>query len=126
MLEDENAAATRFGNQPTMLADVAAVFADARATEQGAYGMTKASEVSAGHGRLETRSAFVVSEPEVIAYLNERGRWSKLRSVALVGAERTVNSTTTSEQRFYLLNQIVEATTLNTVVRRLGLATQRV
>ena len=53
MLEDENAAATRFGNQPTMLADVAAVFADARATEQGAYGMTKASEVSAGHGRLE-------------------------------------------------------------------------
>ena len=105
------------GNQPTMLADVAAVFADARATQQAAYGMTTASEVSAGHGRIETRSAFVVSDPDVIGYLNERGRWAELRSVALVEAERTVNGTTTSEQRFYLLNQIVEATTLNTMVR---------
>ena len=105
------------GNHKTMLADVAAVFADARATEQGAYGMTTASEVSAGHGRLETRSAFVVSDPEVIGYLNERGRWAELRSVALVEAERTVNGTTTCEQRFYLLSQIVEAATLNTMVR---------
>ena len=79
--------------------------------------MTKASDVRVGHGRLEPRSACVISEPDVIATLNERGCWAAVRCVALVAAERTVNGPTTTEQRFSLLNRIVAATTLNTMVR---------
>lgn len=105
------------GNQATMLADVAALFADARTTTQETYAMRQASEVTAGHGRLETRRTFVISEPEVIGYLNERGRWAGLSAVALVEAERTLNGVTTTEQRFYLLSQVVDPTTLTTQVR---------
>jgi predicted transposase YbfD/YdcC len=104
-------------NQPTMLADVAALFAAARATHQAQYGMTTATTVNGGQGRIETRQAFVISDPEVIAYLNERSHWTSLASVALVEARRPVNGSTTIEQRYYLLNQVVDATTVNARVR---------
>lgn len=64
-------------NQPTMLADVQALFADARAAQQPDYGTTSATSTTAGHGRIETRTAFVISDPDAIASLNagnERGQ----------------------------------------------------
>jgi predicted transposase YbfD/YdcC len=70
-----------------------------------------------GHGRVETRTAYVISNPEVVAYLNEGQRWRDLASVALIEAQRTVNGTTTIEQRYYLLNQRLAAATVNDLVR---------
>jgi predicted transposase YbfD/YdcC len=104
-------------NQPTMLADVQALFADARAAQQPEYGMTSATLTTADHGRIETRTAFVIPDPDAIAYLNADNRWRDLSSVALIEAERTVNGTTTVEQRYYLLNQTIAATTVNDLVR---------
>ena len=80
--------------------------------------MTTAILVNSGHGRVETRQAFVISDPDVIAYLNEHRRWAGLASVALVEAQRTVNGSTTTEPRYYLLNQVVDAATVNDRVRR--------
>jgi predicted transposase YbfD/YdcC len=104
-------------NQPTLLADVQALFADARAAQQVEYGLTSATTINAGHGRIETRTAFVITEPAAMGYLNEGQRWRELASVALIEAERTVNGTTTVEQRYYLLNQPVAAATVNALVR---------
>lgn len=104
-------------NQPTLFADVAALFADARAAQQPEYGLTSATETVVGHGRIETRTAYVISDPAVIAYLNEGQRWRDLASVALIEAQRTVHGTTTVEQRYYLLNQRLAATTVNDLVR---------
>ncbi len=87
------------GNQPTMLGDVQALFADARSVLQPAYGMTRATTVEKDHGRIETRTAFVISDPDALQYLNERQHWTQVRSVALIEAERTVQDTTTLEQR---------------------------
>jgi predicted transposase YbfD/YdcC len=105
------------GNQPRMVADVAALFADARAALQTEYSMTSAKSVDVAHGRVETRQAFVISDPQAIAYLNEGKRWAGLESVALIEAERTLNGTTTTEQRYYLLNQVLDAARVNTLVR---------
>lgn len=66
-----------------------------------------------GHGRVETRTAYVISDPAAIAYLNEDQRWRNLASVALIEAQRTVNGTTTIEQHYYLLNQHLAAATIN-------------
>lgn len=104
-------------NQPTLLADVVALFADARAAQQPEYGMTSATALTADHGRIETRTAFVISDPDAIAYLNAGNRWRDLASVALIEAARTVNGTTTMEQRYYILNQARPATTVNDLVR---------
>lgn len=105
------------GNQPRMVADVAALFADARAALQTEYSMTSAKSVDRAHGRVETRQAFVISDPQAIAYLNEGKRWAGLESVALIEAERTLNGTTTTEQRYYLLNQVLDAARVNGLVR---------
>ena len=105
------------GNQPTLYDDVQALFADARAAQQAEYGITSATETVMGHGRVETRTAYVISDPAVIAYLNEGQRWRDLASVALIEAQRTVNGTTTIEQRYYLLNQRLAAATVNDLVR---------
>jgi predicted transposase YbfD/YdcC len=104
-------------NQPTMHADVAALFTDARAAQQAEYGMTMATSVDVAHGRTEIRRAFVISAPSAIAYLNERQGWANLQSVVLIEAERTLGATTSTEQRYYLLNQVVDAPTANTLVR---------
>lgn len=87
------------GNQPRLYAAVVALFADAHAARQPAYGMTLAARVTAGHGRQETRQAWVISDPASIAYLNDRGRWTALGSVIMIEAERTVGERTTVEQR---------------------------
>ena len=105
------------GNQPTLYDDIQALFADARAAQQAEYGITSATETVMGHGRVETRTAYVISDPAVIAYLNEGQRWRDLASVALIEAQRTVNGTTTIEQRYYLLNQRLAAATVNDLVR---------
>jgi predicted transposase YbfD/YdcC len=105
------------GNHPRMLTDVAALFADARAALQTEYSMTSAKSVDVAHGRVETRQAFVISEPQAIAYLNEGTRWTALQSVALIEAERTLNGTTTNEQRYYLSNQVLDAARVNALVR---------
>jgi predicted transposase YbfD/YdcC len=104
-------------NQPTMYADVAALFTDARAAQQAEYGMMMATSVHVAHGRTEIGRAFVISAPSAIAYLNERQGWAKLHSVVLIEAERTLGATTSTEQRYYLLNQVVDAPPANTLVR---------
>jgi predicted transposase YbfD/YdcC len=104
-------------NQPTMAAEVTALFADARAARQPAYGMLTERAVTKDHGRMETRQAFVIHDPAVVAYLNERQHWAQLTGVALVEAERTLNGVTTIEQRHYLLSQAWDAATVNTLVR---------
>jgi predicted transposase YbfD/YdcC len=104
-------------NQPTMAAEVTALFVDARAARQPAYGMLTERAVTKDHGRMETRQAFVIHDPAVVAYLNERQHWAQLTGVALVEAERTLNGVTTIEQRHYLLSQAWDAATVNTLVR---------
>jgi len=105
------------GNHPQMLRDVTALFADARAALPAEYGLTSARSVDGAHGRLETRQAFVIRDPQAIGYLNEGKRWAGLQSVALIEAERTLNGTTSTEQRYYLLNQVLDAATVNELVR---------
>lgn len=104
-------------NQPTMHADVVALFSDARAAQQAEYGLTTARSVDVAHGRTEIRQAFVISAPSAIAYLNERQHWANLQSVVLIETERTIGDTTSTEQRYYLLNQVVDAPTANALVR---------
>lgn len=104
-------------NQPALYADVQALFADARAAKQPEYGIASATETTSGHGRIERRSAYVISEPAVIAYLNADDRWRDLASVALVEAQRTTDGHTTTEQRYYLLDQACPPHEVNALVR---------
>lgn len=109
------------GNHPTLHDDVRATFAEARAT--GFAGLAAAHHsatktVDKGHGRLEVRRAWVISDPAVLAFLDEAGRWAGLRAIGLVEAERRVGAERAVERRHYLLSAPLDAATFAGVVRR--------
>ena len=92
-------------NHPTLAAEVAATFALARATgfadlapAQHAYQQT----IDKGHGRLELRRYWTISDPAILAYLNPAGAWTDLRSIGLVEAERRIDGKVTVARRYYL------------------------
>jgi predicted transposase YbfD/YdcC len=72
--------------------------------------------VGKGHGRIETRQCWVVSEPAVLEYLNEKGAWAGLSSVAMVRSKRVVGDEESVESRYYISSlqgearQLLEAT----------------
>ena len=72
--------------------------------------------VGKGHGRIETRQCWVVSEPEVLEYLNGEGAWAGLGSVAMVRSKRVVGDEESVESRYYIstlkgdARQMLEAT----------------
>jgi predicted transposase YbfD/YdcC len=86
-------------NQPSLYADVAEFFAEARATHfaQTAHGFHRA--VEGDHGRIETRRCWSVGE---IAWLQERHAWLKLTSIAMVERERQQGEQKSVEVSYYI------------------------
>lgn len=87
------------GNQPTLEQAVARFFlsgpeAEANRTRSDYYEQTER-----GHGREETRRAWISAEVEAEL---EAAAWPGLQSIGMVEATRTLGDKTTSEQRFYL------------------------
>jgi len=70
--------------------------------------------VEKDHGRIETRTYY---QSDDLAWLAERGRWEKLRSVGMVEATREVNGQTTTERRYYLSSLPLGVATFARAVR---------
>ena len=87
-------------NQAALYADVVEFFTDAGARNfaEVAHGFHR--EVDGGHGRVETRSCWIVDQ---IDWLWERHpAWEKLTSIAMVEAERRVGEKRSQEVRYYI------------------------
>ena len=65
-------------------------------------GHTYHETVNAGHGRIETRRCWAVSDPESVSYVDEGALWPGLATLALVEGEREVGGKTTVESRYYI------------------------
>lgn len=61
-------------------------------------------QVAKGHGRLEIREYWTLSDPDILAYLDPEGKWKGLRGVGVVRAERRMEQQTTKETRYFLLS----------------------
>lgn len=55
-----------------------------------------------GHGRIETRQCWAISDPDHLGYLDEDNKWKKLRSIMMVEAERAIGEHTEVESRYYI------------------------
>ena len=55
-----------------------------------------------GHGRLEHRRCWSIADQEYISYLNLKGEWRGLRSVAKVTGERRIGEKVSIESRYYI------------------------
>ena len=89
-------------NQGTTYQDVVDLFDDALTT--GFAGIEHATHrsVDKGHGRLDHRQYWTISDPACLAYLNAKEAWVGLRSVGMVEAERQVGKQVSRERRYYL------------------------
>ena len=97
------------GNQATLHEDVTLFLDDPQATLDNSH-----TEVDAGHGRIEIRSAVVSSD---IAWLQERHRWPGLATIAKVTRTRECDTKITTQTAHYLLSTPLSAERFGAVVR---------
>ncbi len=89
-------------NQKRLYQDLQDLFHDADPTNRHDATHDYARTVDKGHGRVEIRECWTVSDPEVMAYLRARQPWPNLQTVAMLRAERRVSEQTSIEARFYI------------------------
>ena len=73
--------------------------------------------VNAGHGRVETRRCWAVSDPDSVRYVDEGGQWPGLTTLVMVEGERRVGGKTTVEPRYYISSLPNDASKLLDAVR---------
>jgi len=108
------------GNQSSVHDRVQRAFADARQAAGTPLALTDldiATAVNKGHGRLERRRCWALSDPAYLAYVDPDRVWPQLRSVVMVEAERRIQDAVTAETRFYLSSLPPDATVLNQAIR---------
>jgi predicted transposase YbfD/YdcC len=91
-------------NQGNLYEEVQATFALA---EKEAFANVKAQShrcVEKGHGRLEIREYWTISDAEILDYLDPHQKWKGLRAIGMVRAERRLEQEVSRETRYFLLS----------------------
>ena len=96
-------------NQATLSQEVAETFALTAQTHGADAVHSQARTVDKGHGRIEIRRHCVLSDPDLLAWLQERHAWPGLQAIGMVQAERRIGEERTHETRYYLLDQPLTA-----------------
>lgn len=65
--------------------------------------------VNKGHGRIETRQCWVISDPEYIRYVDLESSWKGLKSIAIVEATRRKGEATSSQIRYFISSLEIDA-----------------
>ena len=73
--------------------------------------------VEKGHGRIEKRRCWAVSDPDYLDYVNDRNQWSGLKSLAIVESERTENGNSSTQTRYHISSLPNDAQKLLSSVR---------
>jgi predicted transposase YbfD/YdcC len=105
------------GNQGTLHRDVQDLIAYAQETNFEAIAHDFHETLEKGHGRIEVRRHWIISEPEFIAYLNPDGAWAGFKSIGMVEAERQIGDQTTCETRYYISSLSGDAQEFGQAVR---------
>ena len=77
-----------------------------------------AKTVNKGHGRIEVRECWCISDPEYLQSLKGASKWKGLRSIAMVTATRVTDKKTTVKNRYYISSLPSKAEHLLYVARR--------
>jgi len=104
-------------NQPQLYDDVAETFDHLRRSGFSDIDYRFCETVEKGHGRIEKRRCWAVSDPAYLGYVNDQGEWTKLESLAMVQSERTENGDTTTQTRYYISSLTNDARKLLNGVR---------
>ena len=104
-------------NQPQLYDDVTEMFDHARRAGFSDLPHHFCETVGKGHGRIEKRRCWAVSDPDHLDYVNDHNQWSGLKSLAMVESERTENGKTSTQTRYYISSLPNDARMLLSSVR---------
>jgi len=90
------------GNQGTLHNDVQDLLAYAQEINFRDVAHDFHQTVEKNHGRIEIRRHWTISDPEFMAFVDPKGKWTGLRSMGMVEAQRTVADQTSTEVRYYI------------------------
>lgn len=90
------------GNQKGLAEDVVRLFEWAHSIDFAELQHDHVHTVTKGHGRIETRHTWTISDPRFVGDLRQGRQWKSLRSVAQVTLERRVGEQVTVETRYYI------------------------
>lgn len=89
-------------NQGNLYEDVVRLFEDLQDSQYRAYTFDYTKTVNKGHGRIEIRECWTISDPAVLQYLRGFSHWKNLATVSCIRAERRIGETCTVENRFHI------------------------
>jgi predicted transposase YbfD/YdcC len=87
-------------NQPTLLAKVQTVFAEAELEHFAGTIRDTTRSVNGGHGRIETREVWTIWNPKLLGALAKE--WPGVKSLVLVERTREVHGKVTKERHYYI------------------------
>jgi predicted transposase YbfD/YdcC len=90
------------GNQKGLAEDVRRLFEWAHTIDFTELAYDHVRTITKGHGRVETRHCWTISDTRFLGDLRQGRRWKSLRSVAQVTLERRLGEQVTSETRYYI------------------------
>lgn len=89
-------------NQEHLYQDVQALFEWAQSHQFDGLQHDTHQTVNKGHGRIEKRQCWTLSDPTCLRMLPDLAEWKNLRTVVMVRAERRVKDQTTMKTRYYI------------------------
>ncbi len=95
-------------NQPYLHDDVQRLFQWADNLDFADIVHDTTCETGKGHGRVEIRVGWTISDPTCLALLTEYAAWPQLRTVIRVQATRIIGTKRTTETRYYISNLPVD------------------
>lgn len=98
------------GNQNNLHEDVILLFDDLEESAYSAYVYDYAKTVEKGHGRIEVRHCWTISDPHIVSCLRGVNRFRNLQTVVRVRAERYVGEEHSIEERYFIGSSATPAT----------------
>ena len=91
-------------NQGNLYDEVKATFALAEKDAWADLQEESERRVEKGHGRLEIREYWTITDPAILDYLDPDKRWKGLRGIGMVRAQRRIDQQISQETRYVLLS----------------------
>jgi predicted transposase YbfD/YdcC len=102
-------------NQGNLFDDVKLLFDDLEDSDYKAYSYNYHETVNKGHGRIEIRECWTISDIDTICHLRGFKKWEKLRTVSRIRAQRWIGEEKSSEDRYHIASTTGAKKVLGTV-----------
>ena len=89
-------------NQGNLYEDVERLFADLEDSQYKAYTYDYEKTVNKGHGRIEIRECWTISDPQVLCHLRGFEHWKSLTTVSKIRAQRWIGEEKSCEDRYQI------------------------